>query len=186
MAKNNKVIKFLCDFLPLIAFFISYKLLGIMAATATIVVVTVISTIINYVYNKELSLVNIISAILITVFGSITVLSNNAMFIKLKPTIVNLIFASILLFGVMRKKSYLKLIFDKAITLPDEMWIILSKRFALFFLFMAGLNEFIWRVFSEELWVWYKVFGIIILGPVFIASQIYFIKKHSTNFSKIE
>ena len=176
---KNKVIKSSCEFLPLIAFFVAYKLFGLIAATATIVVTTVLCTMVNYIYNKEVSLVNIVSVIIITIFGSITIFSNNTMFIKLKPTIVNLTFASILLFGIVRKKSYLKLLFDKAITLPDDVWITLSKRFVLFFLFMAGLNEFVWRFFTEETWVWFKVLGILALGPIFIASQIPFIKKHT-------
>jgi len=110
--------------------------------------------------------------------GSLTIMSNNPIFIKIKPTIVSLIFAAILLFGVFRKQGYLKKVLGSKIDMHDHAWIELSKRFALLFIFLAVLNEIVWRVYSESTWVTFKVFGISIITCIFILAQAPFFNKN--------
>ncbi len=181
----KKKVKFLCEFIPLISFFAVFRLFDIIIATATIVILTLVSTLINYIVNKEFSVVNLISVAMITIFGSITVFSNNPIFIKLKPTIINLCFAAILLFGVIKKKVYLKFLFNKTVVLPDEIWLVLSKRFILFFVLLACLNEIVWRNFSDSIWVSFKAFGLITLSLIFMLLQIPLFKKHAVNTSSL-
>jgi intracellular septation protein len=112
------------------------------------------------------------SAIILGIFGSITIFSGNEIFIKMKPTLLNLLFALILFFGYFFKKPFLKYIFASKVELSEEAWILLSKRWGLFFIFLAVLNEIIWRNFTTDFWVKFKVFGILIISLIFTLTQL--------------
>lgn len=177
--KNSKLINTLSEIVPLVVFFVSYKLYGIIAATAGVVIATLICTAISYILNRYVSVINIIATIIIAIFGSITIFTNNPVFIKLKPTIVSGIFAAILWFGVLRGRGYLKKVLVRGgMNMSDEAWVTLSKRYAIFLTLLACINEIVWRSFSEEIWVTFKVFGIITLSTFFVLSQIPFITRN--------
>ena len=175
----NQKLKVALDITPLAGFFIAYKLSGVFAATAVIMVSTIISLAITYYYDKKIALMPLVSGVVISIFGTMTLLLHDETFIKIKPTLVNLIFASILLGGLFFKKSLLKYVLDGALSLNENGWKILSLRWGIFFIFLAILNEIIWRNFSMDFWVNFKVFGMFTLTILFTLSQISLIKKHT-------
>lgn len=176
MKKNT--VKFISEFLPIILFFISYKLYGIMIATGTIISASVFGLIVTYIFHKKIPAIQLFTVAIIVIFGGVTLLSKDPTFIKLKPTILNLCFAFVLAFGLLNKKLYMKSVMGDKIDLSDRGWKILTKRFMLFFVSVAIINEFIWRSFSEEIWIYFKTFGILPLSIIFILMQIPFILNH--------
>lgn len=178
------IVKIITDFVPLIAFFVTYKMFGMIPATGVLLVASLIALVVHYVYHKTLPMVLIISTTIIVILGSITVISGNTSFVKIKPTIVSLAFAAILFHGVYYKKGYTKHLFNSAIKLTEQNWIILSKRFALLFLGIAIINEIIWRTLPENIWVNFKVFGILAIIIIFFISQLAFINKNNLKNDK--
>lgn len=183
MNKNNhQFLKFICDFLPLLIFFLIYKTSAsnpIINATIGLVIATFIALTINYIFTKKIAAMPLFSAIILGIFGLLTVFSGNEIFIKIKPTLVNLLFAAILLFGYLSKKPLLKNLLGSAFEIKDEAWLELSKRWAIFFVFLAVLNEVIWRNFATDFWVQFKVFGILPISILFTCSQIPYIMNQS-------
>ena len=120
----------------------------------------------------------IIGAVLVSVFGGLTIYFDNKVFFYMKPTIINILFALILMYGkFFLKKSLLQLLLENSIKLKDEGWRILTNRWIYFFVFLAFLNEIVWRTQSEEIWVQFKVFGILPITFVFTIFQIRIIEK---------
>ena len=165
--------KLLLDFAPLGVFFVAFKLGGVMAATESLIVATIISMGIIYVAERKIALAPLISGVLVTILGGLSIALNNEQFIKMKPTMVNGLFAAILLTGYYGfGKGLLRHVLDMAFHLTDEGWLLLSRRWGFFFVFLAGLNEFIWRNFSTEFWVDFKVFGMVTLTMLFAVLQL--------------
>lgn len=164
--------RLLLDFLPLAVFFIAYKLADILVATAALVVATLVSLLITYIREKTIAPTPLVSGVAVTVFGILTLWLNDETFIKVKPTIVNLLFAAILLVGVCFKKPLLKMMLGSALLMQEEGWYKLSIRWGVFFIFLAALNEYIWRSYSTEFWVDFKVFGMFTCTIVFTFLQI--------------
>jgi intracellular septation protein len=175
----HSIIKFLCEIVPLAVFFICYKYLGLLPATAALVVATMVAIPVLYTLERKIPMVPLFSALLLTFFGALTLFSGNPVFIKIKPTIINSLFAAILLGGVWCNKGLLKHIAGNAMPLTDEGWIKFSFRWGMFFLCLAVLNEVIWRNFPEAFWVKFKVFGMLPLTLIFTAFQFPLIKKYS-------
>ncbi len=174
----NPKLKIALDIGPLAVFFIAYRLFGVQAATAAIMAATFVSLGITYWMEKKISPMPLISGIVIAIFGTLTIILKNDDFIKMKPTMVNLIFSSILLGGLYFKKPLLKFALGSALNLSDKGWQVLSMRWAIFFLFLAVLNEFIWRNFPTDFWVNFKVFGMLTLTMVFSLLQLPLIRKY--------
>jgi len=172
-------LKLILEIVPLIIFFILYKYVDIMAATAGVVLATIIAQMITYYFEKKFSPVQLMATAMLAVFGGITIYSGNTMFIKLKPTIINLLFSLILLIGTLRKKGLLKYLFNNAVEMTERNWIVLSRRWGLFFLALAALNEIIWRNLPENIWVNFKVFGVLGLTFAFLLTQLSFLNKHN-------
>jgi intracellular septation protein len=173
------MIKLLLEFGPIIVFFATYKYSNIFFATFLMVAVTTISLIISYLIDKKISLPLLISGVILLISGGITLISGDSRFIKMKPTIVYIMFTCILCFAALRKKPILKQLLGAIVDMKDEYWITLSKRFAFYFFIMAVTNELVWRNYSEEFWVNFKVFGAVPITAIFMATQIPFIKKNS-------
>ncbi len=174
----NKFLKIISDFGPLLIFFIFYKKYGMIEAILPLIIATVISIIIMYCFEKKISPMPIIGAVLVSVFGGLTIYFDNKVFFYMKPTIINILFALILIYGkFFLKKSLLQLLLENSIKLKDEGWKILTDRWIYFFVFLAFLNEMVWRTQSEEIWVQFKVFGILPITFVFTIFQIRIIEK---------
>ena len=174
-------IKFLTDFGPLLIFFIMYfkNDQNLKIAIPPFVIATLISLIIVYLLEKKIPMVPLVSGILITLFGGLTLYFDNKIFFYMKPTIINILFAGILFFGkYFTKKPLLKIFFQNSLNLADEGWEKLTYRWVYFFLFVAVLNEFVWRTQTEAFWVNFKVWGLLPISFLFVASQIPLINKY--------
>lgn len=154
--------------------------LGIMAATAAFMLATTVALAASLVLYRRVPVMPLVSGVIVLLFGSLTLYLQNELFIKLKPTIVNLIFAVALLGSLLVfKKPLLRLVFDSVIQLDEEGWWKLSMRWGLFFLFLAVLNEIVWRTVSTDAWVTFKVFGTMPLTVVFALTQLPLIQRHA-------
>lgn len=174
--------KLILDFAPLAAFFVAYKLAGVMVATAALIVATTLSLIVIYAVERRIAPAPLITGVLVALFGGLTLALNDEHFIKIKPTIINSIFAAILLAGVyLFRRGLLRHILDVAFELTEEGWQKLSARWGYFFLFLAVLNELIWRSFPTEFWVNFKVFGMFTLTVLFALSQFRLIQRYSAS-----
>ena len=129
------------------------------------------STFLSWKLTGEVSKIQLFTAILVVVFGGMTILFNDDRFFKMKPTLVYFLFGSILLVGLFRRKSYLQSLMGTVLPMDHEGWMIISRRITGFFFFLAVLNEFVWRTFSTEVWVYFKTFGLSIALLLFLASQ---------------
>ena len=181
---NKSFVKFVTDFGPLVVFFFFYynsdKNLKI--AIPPFILATIISLIIVWFIEKKIPMVPLISGVLITFFGGLTIYFNNAIFIYIKPTIINILFGLTLLFGkFFTEEPILKKIIGKSISLSKEGWNLLNQRWMYFFFAIALLNEFVWRTQSEEFWVNFKVWGLLPITFIFTAFQVPLITKYKIN-----
>lgn len=183
-SSSPKSIKFLIDFGPLAVFFIAYKLWGLMPATFALVVATILALGVGYIATRRVAMMPLITAIVVVIFGGLTLWFNDSIFIKMKPTIVQAIFAALLFGGLVLKRPTLQYVIGDALQLSDDGWRLLTLRFALFFTFMAILNEIVWRSVSEDLWIDFKVFGIFTLTILFSLSQVPLMKRHMIESDK--
>jgi intracellular septation protein len=174
----NPNVKLLIEFGPLAAFGITYFFAGIFWATGVVMVTSVLALAASWSQFGRLLPVPLMTAAVVVVFGGLTFWLHDPRFIKIKPTIINLLFGGVLLFGLMTGRPLLKLLLGEAFKLTEEGWRKLSLRWALFFLGLAALNEVVWRSFSETVWVNFKVFGILGLSMVFAMAQIGLIKRY--------
>ena len=133
---------------------------GFIIVTAGFVPLMILSTLALWKLTGTLSKMQIFTVVLVTVFGGLSVWQNDKRFLQMKPTILYLLFAAILGFGLLRKQSYLQYMMGEMMPLQDRGWMILTQRMALLFLALAVLNELIWRNMSEETWVYFKTFGL--------------------------
>lgn len=196
MNKNNKsnqkdpsaLHKLIVDFLPLIVFFAVFKLSKspkpIIDATISLIIVTAIVLVISYIITRKIAMVPLLSALILGFFGGLTVFYGDEIFIKTKPTIVNLCFALILFFGYFNKKPLLQYLFGSAMNVSHKAWMTLSFRWGCFFVFLAVLNEIIWRNFPTEFWVKFKVFGMLPCSILFALLNMPFIIKEMENLEK--
>lgn len=171
--------KFLSEFAPLVAFFTGYFYGGsIQTATLYMLVTSLVCVLSYYGIVRKLPLSTLVSSGVLLVSASIALLSGNSMYIKIKPTILYIIFGSAFLISAIRNKSFMKYMLEHFIGLEDKYWNVLSYRTAVFFLCMAILNEIVWRNFSEISWVKFKVFGAIPITIIFMLLQMPYIFKH--------
>ena len=178
---NKSFIKFITDFGPLLIFFIFYYQSGLDLSVAIppLIIATLVSLAIVYLLEKRVPLIPLTSGILITIFGGLTLYFNNPIFIYMKPTVINILFALILMSGnFFSKEPLLKKMFKNSFKLTDEGWKKFNYRWIIFFFFLAALNEIVWRTQSEEFWVNFKVWGLLPISFLFSASQIPLIKKY--------
>jgi len=151
----------------------------IFVGTAAFIVATLIALIVSYALTRQLPIMPFVTGIVVVVFGGLTLYLHNDTFIKMKPTIVNLLFGGLLLGGLVFGKSLLGYVFDSVFRLTDEGWRKLTFRWGIFFLVLAVLNEIVWRNFSTDAWINFKVFGIMPLTFVFALLQLRLITRHA-------
>ena len=154
---------------------------GIFVATAVFMVAIVAALAISYALTRRLPMMAMVSAVIVVVFGGATLFFQNETFIKLKPTIIYLLFAGTLFGGLIFRKPLLAMVFDQMFHLTEEGWRKLTIRWALFFLALAILNEIVWRTQSTDTWVTFKVFGVMPLTFIFAAFQYPLLMKHDAS-----
>ena len=180
---NKRIIKPLADFGPLLIFFVIYFNSGkdLSAAITPFIIATIVSLVLVFFLEKKLAMVPLVSGVLIVLFGGLTLYFDNKVFFYMKPTIINLLIAGVLFFGkYFTTKPLLKIFFQNAFDLENEGWQKLNSRWIYFFIFVAIINELVWRTQSEVFWVNFKVWGLIPITFLFTASQIPLINKYKT------
>jgi len=177
----NPLVKLALDLGPLALFFFANSRYGIFAATATFMVAVVAALIVSYVMTRHLPIMPVVTAIIVLIFGGLTLALHNDTFIKLKPTIIYTLFGGVLLGGLYFNKPLLGVVFDSLFHLTDEGWRKLTLRWAIFFLALAVLNEIVWRNASTDFWVNFKVFGVVPLTFLFGALQVPLLKKYAAD-----
>jgi len=201
----NPLLKFVLDLGPLLLFFLANakpalfepwlapiipeavatgERSGIFVATAVFMVAILAALVVSYVLTRRLPVMAVVSAIVVVVFGGATLFFQNESFIKLKPTIIYLLFAGTLFGGLIFRKPLLAMVFDQVFHLTDEGWRKLTVRWALFFLALAVLNEIVWRTQSTDTWVTFKVFGVMPLTFIFAVLQYPLLMKYDAGQAK--
>ena len=178
---NKSFIKFLTDFGPLAIFFYYYydSNKDIAVAIFPFIVATIISLAVVWFIEKKIPKVPLVSGVLVTFFGGLTIYFNNPLFIYIKPTIINILFGLTLIFGkYFTNEPVLKKLMGKSVSLTDEGWEVLNKRWIYFFFGLAILNELVWRTQTEEFWVNFKVWGLLPITFIFTAFQVPLISKY--------
>ena len=186
-APLNPIAKLALELGPLVLFFFANAYSDrfgvapdrrIFVATGLFVVATLISLAVHYALVRRLPIMPLVSAVVVTVFGGLTIALNDETFIKLKPTIVNALFGACLLAGLAFGKPLLKIVMDSVFELTDEGWRKLTFRWAIFFFVLAALNEIVWRTQTTDMWVNFKVFAIMPLTIVFALAQTPLLMRH--------
>ena len=193
---TNGKLKAVLEFGPVLGFFVAYLMLkdrvftiggteyeGFIVVTAVFIPVLLACTALMWKLTGHLSKMQILTAVLVVVFGGLTVWLNDPKFFQMKPTIIYLFFGTVLGIGLLRGRSYLQYVMDGLMPLTDAGWMILTKRITIFFFAMAVLNELVWRTQSEETWVYFKTFGLMAAMFVFFMMQGKLIAEHGTDDS---
>jgi intracellular septation protein len=178
---NKSFLKFITDFGPLLIFFTIYYKSGnnLTVAIPPLIIATIIAVIIMYFVEKKIPYVPLIGGIVISLFGGLTLYFDNPIFLYMKPTIVNIIFASILIISkIFFDKNFLKFFLQTAFQLDEIGWNKLNFRWAYFFIFLAILNEIVWRTQPEATWVNFKVWGMLPITFIFTALQLPLINRY--------
>lgn len=176
----KQLAKMLLELGPLAVFFIINAYRGIFWGTGCFMVATIVALVASWHFLGRIPVMPLVSGAFVLVFGGLTLFLQDELFIKLKPTIVNVMFASILLGGLAFGQQFLKLVFGEVFQLTEEGWRVLTIRWAVFFLFLAILNEIIWRSFSTDFWISFKVWGVMPLTMIFAVAQMGLIKRYET------
>ena len=164
---------------PLLVFFAAYLLAGLMVATAAIIVAAALAVVAAALVEGRVPRMPLFTAVVIAVFGGITLVLNDETFIKMKPTFVQLFFAAILLGGLLLKRPLLKPLLGSSWPMDDLGWRRLTLRFAAFFVAAGVLNELVWRTQSTDFWVYFKTFGLSGLTLTFVLCQLPLLRRHA-------
>lgn len=186
--ESSPLLKLAVEAGPLAVFFLSNAYIGelfevddnqrIFWATGLFMVATAIALVVSRILFGRLPVMPMVSGVFVFVFGALTLYLQDELFIKLKPTIVNMLFASILFAGLAFQQPLLKYLFDSAFKLTETGWRILTFRWACFFVFLAILNEVVWRTTSTDFWAGFKLFGVMPITLTFAVAQIGILTKH--------
>jgi len=171
---------------PLIVFFVANAKFHLFVATGAFMVAIVAAVIASYVVTRHVPLMALVTAIVVLVFGTLTLVLHDETFIKVKPTIIYALFAGVLGGGLLFGRSFIAIMFDQVFNLTPQGWRLLTLRWALFFAFMAVLNEVIWRTQSTDFWVAFKAFGVIPLTMLFAIAQMPLTKRYHLEPASLE
>ena len=174
----KSIFKLLIDIGPLAVFFIFYTRSDLQTAILPLMIATIIAVLFSYILEKKIPIMPTVGAIIILIFGGLTIYFDNETFFKMKPTIINILFAGILYGGIILNKPLLRYLLGAALKLQDNGWDILTKRWIGFFIALAILNEIVWRTQTTDIWVSFKVFGILPITFIFTLTQFSTIKKY--------
>ena len=175
----NPILKLVLDIGPLVLFFAANSKFGIFAATGAFMVAVLIALTVSYAMTRHIAIMPVVTAVIVLVFGGLTLFLHDDLFIKLKPTIIYVLFGGTLLGGLALDKPFLSILFDQMFHLSEEGWRKLTWRWALFFFALAIANEIVWRTQTTDFWVSFKLFGVVPLTFLFGALQMPLINKYS-------
>jgi len=181
---NPQLRRLALDLGPLFVFFLAYRFFDIYVATGVFMVAVLLALALDYVFDGKFSPVPILTAVLVLIMGGLTLYLKDAVFIKLKPTLLYTIFGLTLLGGMAFNRLFLKYILSLGFEMPDAAWRTLTFRYGIFFLALAGANEIVWRNFSESVWVDFKVWGVLPLILLFSLTQAPFLMRHQSEHEK--
>jgi len=167
----NPMLKFALELGPLALFFIVYSRVGIFAATGILMASVLVTLAVSYAMLRRFPIMPLITAVIVLIFGSLTLILHDETLIKIKPTALYILFGAALFVGLWLKKPLLKILFDGALHVTDEGWRKLTWRWAFFFLALAALNEIVWRTQTTDMWVKFKTFGFLPLTLLFALAQ---------------
>ena len=172
--------KQLFEFFPLIVFFVVYYKSDkdLYLSITAVIIATLVSLVALYIKERKISTMMLVSTIILIVFGGLSIFLKNDIFFKMKPTIINALFAIILIGSTFFNKPVLKMLLNSSMKLTDQGWSLMNKLWSGFFIFLALLNEIVWRTQTTDVWVNFKVFGIMGITIVFTIVQIPLLKKH--------
>ena len=174
----NPFLKLGLEMGPLVVFFLANQKAGIFAATGLFMAAVLLSLVVSYALTRHLPVMPMVTAVVVLVFGGLTLWYHDELFIKLKPTIVNSLFGTVLLGGLWFGRPLLPVVLDTVFQLTDEGWRKLTFRWGVFFFVLAAINEVVWRTQTLDTWVNFKVFGIMPLTVAFALAQTPLILKH--------
>ena len=175
----NPLLKLVLDIGPLVLFFVANSKFGIFAATGAFMVAVLAALAISYVMTRHIAVMPVVTAVIVLIFGGLTLVLHDELFIKLKPTIIYVLFGGTLVGGLLFGKPLLGIVFDSVFHLREEGWRKLTWRGALFFFVLAILNEIVWRTQTTDFWVSFKLFGVVPLTFLFAALQYPLLTKYS-------
>ena len=178
---NKSLLKFITDFGPLLIFFTIYYRSenNLRVAIPPLIVATLIAVLVSYIVERKIPYLPLLGGIIISIFGGLTLYFNNPIFLYVKPTIINIIFALVLFVGkTFLNKNFLRILFNNAFQINETGWNKLNNRWIIFFIFLALVNELVWRTQTEVIWVNFKVWGMLPLTFIFTACQLPLINKY--------
>ena len=176
--RMNQLNKMVFELGPLVIFFLVNGKYGLFVGTGVFMVAAAISISTMWLIERQVPIMPLISGVLLMIFGGLTLYLQDETFIKIKPTLVNMLFAIILWGGLIFRKSLLKYLFGSVLVLSDAGWRVLTVRWSLWFLVLAFLNEIVWRTQTTEVWIQFKLFGVMPLTMLFMAAQLPLLNKH--------
>lgn len=174
----NPLVKLALELGPLILFFVVNARADLFWGTGAFMAATAVSLLASWILIHRIPIMPLVTGAVVLVFGGLTLYLHDELFIKLKPTIVNILFGATLLIGLAFGKSLLAVVFDAAFNLTDEGWRKLTFRWAVFFFVLAAINEIVWRNFSTDFWVAFKVWGIMPITFLFALTQVPLLQKY--------
>ena len=181
----NPAVKLLLELGPLALFFAVYSRLGIFAATGVLMAGVVVTLGVSYALLRRIPVMPLVTAVIVLIFGSLTLVFHDETLIKIKPTALYLLFAAALFAGLALNRPILKILFDGALHVTEEGWRILTWRWAFFFIGLAVLNEIVWRSQTTDLWVKFKTFGFLPLTLLFALAQTPLIMRTETKAEEV-
>ncbi len=167
-----------CDYGPLLVFLVVYFASDILTATAALMAATVFAVVVSWVVTRAIPWLPLFAAAILGVFGGLTLAFEDEIWLKIRPTVMQVVFAVALYGSLLLGKPLLKLLINRAFAMPDTAWRVLTLRFALFFLVMAGLNEVVWRTQSTDFWVTFDTVGQMGINFIFAMSQLPYMLRH--------
>jgi intracellular septation protein len=177
-ALKDQLLKLAVEVGPLVVFFVVNARAGIFWGTGVFMGATVLSLVASRILFGRIPVMPLVTGVCVMVFGGLTLWLQDDHFIKIKPTIVNALFAGALFIGLLAGQSLLRVIFGEVFRLTDEGWRKLTLRWAFFFTFLAVLNEVVWRSFTTDTWVSFKVFGVMPLTMAFAVAQVGLLRQY--------